>query len=45
MRFPVNLPFLALQSMGEAIYHRVTEMSALAPIPTFPHNGKGQNGE
>jgi very-short-patch-repair endonuclease len=42
MRFPANLPFVDLQSMVVAIYHRVLELSALAPIPTFPQRGKGQ---
>ena len=42
MRFPANLPFLELQSMVEAIYNRVMELSALAPIPTFPQRGKEQ---
>ena len=41
MRFPANLPFVDLQSMVEAIYNRLTELSALAPIPTFPQRGKG----
>ena len=40
MRFPANLPFLQLQSMVEAIYNRLTELAALAPIPTFPQRGK-----
>ena len=40
MRFPANLPFSDLQSMVEAIYQRVTELAALAPIPTFPQRGK-----
>jgi very-short-patch-repair endonuclease len=40
MRFPANLPFLDLQSMVEAIYNRVTELAALAPIPAFPQRGK-----
>jgi len=42
MRFPANLPFLDLQSIVEAIYNRVMELSALAPIPTFPQRGKEQ---
>ena len=42
MRFPANLSFLQLQSMVEAIYNRVTELAALAPIPTFPQRGKEQ---
>ena len=41
MRFPANLPFVDLQSMVEAIYNRLAELSALAPIPTFPQRGKG----
>jgi very-short-patch-repair endonuclease len=40
MRFPANLPFTSLQSMVEAIYNRVTELAALAPIPAFPQRGK-----
>jgi very-short-patch-repair endonuclease len=40
MRFPANWPFIDLQSMVEAIYNRVTELAALAPIPTFPQRGK-----
>ena len=35
MRFPANLPFLELQSMVEAAYNRLTELTALAPIPAF----------
>ena len=40
MRFPANLPFVDLQSVVEAIYNRVTELSALTPIPAFPQRGK-----
>ena len=40
LRFPANLPFDDLQSMVEAIDNRLTELSALAPIPTFPQQGK-----
>jgi len=40
MRFPANLPFSDLQSMVEAIYNRLTELAAVAPIPTFPQRGK-----
>jgi len=40
MRFPANLPCADLQSMVEAIYNRLTELTALAPIPTFPQRGK-----
>ena len=36
MRFPANLPFLELQSTVEAVYNRLTELTALAPIPAFP---------
>ena len=43
MRFPANLPFSGLQPMVEAIYNRVTELAALAPIPTFPQGGKEQD--
>ena len=42
MRFPANLPFSNLQSIVEAIYSRVTELAALAPIPAFPQRGKEQ---
>ena len=42
MRFSANLPFSGLQSMVEAIYNRLTELSAPAPIPTFPQRGKEQ---
>ena len=35
MRFPANLPFLDLQSMVEAVYNRLTELTALAPIPAL----------
>jgi len=42
MRFPANLPFSGLQSMVEAIYNRLTELTALAPIPAFPQRGKEQ---
>jgi very-short-patch-repair endonuclease len=42
MRFPANLPFSNLQSIVEAIYNRVNELAALAPIPTFPQRGKEQ---
>ncbi|MDB5938935.1 MAG: hypothetical protein JWP77_1299 [Polaromonas sp.] len=42
MRFPANLPFVGLQSMVEAIYNRVRELSALDPIPAFPQRGKEQ---
>ena len=41
MRFPANLPFVDLQSIVAAIYNRVTELSALAPIPAFPPKGEG----
>ena len=40
MRFPANLPFSDLPSMVEAIYNRLTELAALAPIPAFPQRGK-----
>ena len=40
MRFPANLPFSDLQSMVQAIYNRLNELAALAPIPTFPQRGK-----
>jgi very-short-patch-repair endonuclease len=40
MRFPANLPFSDLQSIVEAIYNRLTELAALAPIPAFPQRGK-----
>ena len=40
MRFHANLPFLELQSMVEAVYNRLTELTALAPIPAFPQRGK-----
>ncbi len=42
MRFAANLPFSDLQSIVEAIYNRVTELAALAPIPAFPQKGKEQ---
>ena len=42
MRFPANLPFSDLQSIVEAIYSRVNELAALAPIPAFPQRGKEQ---
>jgi very-short-patch-repair endonuclease len=45
MRFPANLPFVDLQSMVAAIYNRVTELSALAPIPAFPQRGKEQENQ
>ena len=42
LRFSANLPFVDLQSMVDAIYNRLTELTAaLAPIPTFPQRGKG----
>ena len=40
MRFPANLPFSDLQSIVQAIYIRLNELAALAPIPTFPQRGK-----
>ena len=40
MRFPANLPFSDLQALVEAIYQRLVELRALAPIPTFPQRGK-----
>ena len=40
MRFPANLPFLDLQSMVAAVYNRLTELTARAPIPTFPQRVK-----
>ena len=45
MRFPANLPFVDLQSIVAAIYNRVTELSALAPIPAFPQRGKEQENQ
>ena len=45
MRFPANLPFFGLQSMVEAIYNRLTELAALAPIPTFPQREKEQENQ
>ena len=36
LRFPANLPFVDLQSISEAIYNRVNELAAVAPIPAFP---------
>ncbi|MDP2255401.1 MAG: DUF559 domain-containing protein [Polaromonas sp.] len=33
LRFPANLPFSGLQSMVEAIYNRLTELAAQAPLP------------
>ena len=42
MRFAANLPFSDLQAIVEAIYSRVNELVALAPIPAFPQRGKEQ---
>jgi len=42
MRFAANLPFSGLQSMVEAIYNRLTEVAAVAPIPAFPQREKEQ---
>ena len=42
MRFAANLPFSDLQAIVEAIYNRVNELAALAPIPAFPQKGKEQ---
>ena len=41
MRFPANLPFSDLQSIVQAIYIRLNEFAALAPIPTPA--GEGAN--
>jgi hypothetical protein len=40
MRFSANLPFVDLPSMVEAIYHRLIELTGMAPIPAFPQRGK-----
>ncbi|MBT9476648.1 DUF559 domain-containing protein [Polaromonas sp.] len=45
MHFPANLPFSDLQSIVEAIYNRLTELAALAPIPAFPQRGKEQENQ
>ena len=42
MRFAANLPFSDLQAIVEAIYNRVNDLAALAPIPAFPQRGKEQ---
>ena len=42
MRFPANLPFSDLQAMVQAIHNRLAELTAAAPIPTFPQRGKEQ---
>lgn len=44
MRFPANLPFSDLSSLVQAIYNRLIELTALAPIPAFPQRGKEQDG-
>jgi very-short-patch-repair endonuclease len=40
LRFPANLPFSDLSAMVQAIYNRLAELAAPAPIPTFPQRGK-----
>ncbi|MDB5931742.1 MAG: hypothetical protein JWR60_3449 [Polaromonas sp.] len=45
MRFPANLAFVDLQSMVEAIYNRLMELTALAPIPAFPQRVKEQENQ
>ena len=40
LRFHANLPFSDLSSMVQSIYNRLTELTAAAPIPTFPQRGK-----
>lgn len=42
MRFAANLPFSDLQSIVQAIYNRVAELTPVAPIPAFPQRGKEQ---
>lgn len=40
MRFPANLPFSDLPSIVQAIHNRLAELTAVAPIPSFPQRGK-----
>ena len=40
MRFAANLPFSDLQAIVEAVYNRVTDLAALAPLPAVPQRGK-----
>ena len=40
MRFPANLPFIDVPSIVAAIYNRLIELTALAPIEAFPQRGK-----
>ena len=42
LRFPSNAPFLHLDSVLQAIAHRLAALAPLAPIPAFPQRGKEQ---
>ncbi len=42
LRFPSNALFLHLDSVLQAIAHRLAALAPLAPIPAFPQRGKEQ---
>ncbi len=41
MRFPSNTPFQNLDGVLSAILHQLNTLAGVAPIPAFPHRGKG----
>lgn len=40
MRFPTDLSLTDLNALLTCIYNRITHLTALAPIPAFPREGK-----
>ncbi|MDO9434980.1 endonuclease domain-containing protein [Hydrogenophaga sp.] len=43
LRFPSNAPFQNLDGLLNAILHQLSSLAGVAPIPTFPQRGKGQD--
>ncbi|MDP2419552.1 MAG: DUF559 domain-containing protein [Hydrogenophaga sp.] len=43
LRFPSNAPFQNLDGVLSAILHQLNSLAGVAPIPTFPQRGKGQD--
>ena len=40
LRFQTNLPLTDLQALLTCVDNRITDLTALAPIPAFPREGK-----
>ncbi len=43
LRFPSNAPFQNHDGVLNAILHQLSSLAGVAPIPTFPQRGKGQD--